>query len=120
MTVIKIFIKLPIKIGKAVLSVTFISSVLLLALVYSIHLPIKGISVLSSIPQHTPGSLHETQESCPAIVCILLVPVGQEQVPKLFCFPLIGGEQESHSFEDIAFDGGSDAGGVVSASFSQI
>jgi hypothetical protein len=52
-TVTNILAKLHINTGNAVSHVTLVSSGLLYALSDSIHLPINGILVLSSVPQHT-------------------------------------------------------------------
>lgn len=56
-TVTNILVRLHIKIGKAFSQVTLASSVPTLVPVFSIHFPIKGILVLSSVPQQTPGSV---------------------------------------------------------------
>lgn len=56
MNVTNILVKLHIKTGKAVAQVTSVSPGPLFAALSSIQLPIKGILVLSDIPQQTLGS----------------------------------------------------------------
>ena|GEM_PF-2425410 len=70
-SVTNILVKLHIKVGKAVAQVTLVSSEPLFAELSSIHLPINGTDVLSSIPQQTHFILHEVQ-----IPSTFLVPSG--------------------------------------------
>lgn len=70
--VTNILVKLHIKTGKAVAQVTLVSPGPLFAELSSIQLPIKGIDVLSDIPQQTHSALQEVQYPE-----IFLVHVGQ-------------------------------------------
>ena len=77
-TLTNIFVKLPIKVGKAPSHDTAISSPpgLTYAPEDSIQLPIKGIEVFNFTPQHTPGALQRVQVSS-----TFVIPEGQEQIP---------------------------------------
>lgn len=70
--VTNILVKLHIKTGKAVAQVTLVSPGPGAEVPSSIHLPIKGIEVLSDIPQQTPSAEQDLHSSL-----TFFVPVGQ-------------------------------------------
>lgn len=88
--VTNILVKLHINTGKAVAQVTLVSPGPLFAELSSIQLPIKGIDVLSDIPQHTFGSEHGVQT-----VFILLYHHVQSQVPSVVIYSFSEGRQFS-------------------------
>lgn len=89
MIVTNILVKLHIRTGKAVAQVTPVSSPPTLADESSIQFPIKGILVLSDIPQHTQSLLHGSQT-----LLTFFVPLGQTQTPSELIFEPTGEEQD--------------------------
>lgn len=79
MTVTNILVILHIKTGKAVVQETANSSSPLSVAEFSIQFPMKGIEVLSWIPQQTHGSLHDLHS-----LLTFLNHVGQTHIQKLF------------------------------------
>ena len=88
MTVTNILVILHIKTGKAVVPETANSPSPLSVAEFSIQFPMKGIEVLSWIPQQTHGSLHDLQ-TLPAEVFTDVVHHVQTQAPKVFMYALV-------------------------------
>jgi hypothetical protein len=99
-TVTSILVKLHIKVGNAVVQVTSVSPGPLFATLSSIQLPIKGIEVLSDIPQHTHSALQDVH-----VPLTFLVPVGQAQKPIAFRFHQEGGLQGTHGWFSVSLLG---------------
>lgn len=97
--VTNILVKLHIKTGKAVAQVTLVSPGPGAEVPSSIQLPIKGIEVLSDIPQQTPGAEHGWHTSL-----TFFVPVGQTQISSEFIIHQLGLIQTPQGVQ--ACDGG--------------
>lgn len=87
--VTNILVKLHINTGNAFNQVTPVSSPPTLPVLSSIHFPIKGMLVLSDIPQQTLGSEHDLH-----VPLTFFVHVGQVHAPNELIFHPTGEEQE--------------------------